>query len=74
MTMKVVCINKTGMFVRKRKIDKEKVRLLYSQCVRGWWVDAKNVKRTRKKIKPARQIRKTPRGTYYDDLKKKVDE
>ena len=34
MTMKVVCINKTGIFVRKRKIDKEKVRLLYSVCDR----------------------------------------
>lgn len=62
------------MFVKEDR--KRKVRLLlYSQGVRGWWVDAKNVKRTRKKIKPARQIRKTPRGgTYYDDLKKKVDE
>lgn len=34
MTMKVVCINKTGMFVRKRKIDKEKVRLVFTVCKR----------------------------------------
>ena len=65
MTMKVVCINKTEMFVRKRTsfVITGRERLV---------VDAKDVKRTKKSQLDRKKCPKE--GHTMTTLKKKVDE